>query len=612
MRDYFKISLQYCLDVRSGARTAGQLEKLAVKRFLSDLSRSNFDVESVDEETQALLQKLKFKPKPDIDFDYELDLERAHHALFFVETCPHVKGKLAKLRPDGTRQSLILEPWQVFATLNIFGWVDHEGKRRFLYVYIEVAKKNGKSTWLAAIALYLAFIDGEMGAEVYTAATSAEQAKIVFNDASKMAEYSPKMRERFGIEYSKYSVFQTHTNSVIKALSQDRGGTKDGLNVHAAIIDELHAHKTADMYDIVANGIAAREEPLILAITTAGDDTTSKCYQERQVVVDILKGKAVHEQYFGMVFCLDRGDDWLDPKVWPKANPNYGVSVTEKYLHSVFEKVKVSPKQESITRQKHLNEWIGSMDGWISPTVWDKCYSEVKYQDLHGQIRFGGYDLASRLDLACWAELIPRFETDGKIHWYAFAHSYINEHVIETKSAINGEKRPDEYVIWRNNNCLIATPGESTDYKRIRRDIEDAHIKNPFYEIGHDRYHAEELTGHLLDEGLNVIEIPQTPEHLSPAMRWIEVLLAEGRFHHSGDPVLTWCALNVVVKCDAKDNIFPRKGAPTKKIDAMIGVINAAARARHWDKEEVFDLVPGEEDGNIDDWLNDMIKVAKR
>lgn len=613
MRDYFKIALQYCLDVRSGVRVSGQLEKLAIKRFLSDLKRSNFDVESVDDETQELLNQLKFKPSPDVDFDYELNLGRVDHACKFVEACPHVKGKLAKIKPDGTRHRLILEPWQIFAMVNIFGWIDSDNKRRFLYVYIEVAKKNGKSTWLAAVALYLAFLDGEMGAEVYTAATSRDQAKIVFEDAKKMVEFSPRMCSKFGIEFSQYSVFQTETNSFLKALSQDRGGTKDGLNVHAAIIDELHAHKTADMYDIVANGTAAREEPLILAITTAGDDTTSKCYQERQIVVDVLKGKATHEQYFGMVFCLDRGDDWQDPKVWPKANPNYGVSVNEKYLFSVFEKVKVSPKQEGITRQKHLNEWVGAVDGWIAPSIWEKCYSEVKYEDLNGQIRFGGYDLASRLDLACWAELIPRMETDGKIHWYAFVHSYINERVIETKTAINGEKRPDEYPVWREQGFLKVTPGESTDFKRIQRDIEDAHVKNPFYEIGHDRYHAEQLTANLLDEGISVVEIPQTTEYLNPAMRWIEVLLAEGRFHHNGDPLFKWCALNVLVKPDAKDNIFPRKEAAGKKIDAMVGVINAAARARHWDNEEVFDLIPGDnsDDFDFDDYIQNMV-VGRR
>lgn len=611
MRDYFNIALQYCHDVRAGVRTAGQLEKLAVKRFLSDLSRSNFDAESVNDENRELLKSLKFKPKPDLDFEYELDLKRAHHALFFVETCPHVKGTLAKIRADGTRHPLILEPWQVFATMNIFGWVDQQAKRRFLYVYIEVAKKNGKSTWLAAVALYLGFIDGEMGAEVYTAATSADQAKIVFNDAKKMVEYSPQMRSRFGIEFSQYTVFQSESNSVLKALSQDRGGTKDGLNVHAAIIDELHAHKTADMYNIVANGIASREEPLILAITTAGDDVSSKCYQERQVVVDILKGKAVHDQYFGMVFCLDRGDDWLDPKVWSKANPNYGVSVNEKYLHSVFEKVKVSPKLEGITRQKHLNEWVGSMDGWIAPTIWEKSERELSENYFDGQVCFGGYDLASRLDLACWIRLRPKLE-NGKIHWYTFANHYINEHVVETKEAINGEKRPDEYPVWRDQGFLTVTEGKSTDFNRIQQDIENFHVNNPFYELGHDPYHASQLTSNLLDQGLQVIEVSQRVEYLDPAMKWLEVLLTEDRLHHNGDPVLKWCMCNVVVKPDAKENIFPRKTSPAKKIDAAVGLIIAASRAMHYDNESVFDLIPGEEDGNIDDWLNDMIKVVKR
>lgn len=612
MRDYFNIALQYCLDVRSGVRTAGQLEKLAVKRFLSDLSRSGFKLETVGNETRELLHKLKFKPDPDVSFDYELNTERAHHACFFIETCPHVKGKLAKLKPDGTRHKLILEPWQVFATLNIFGWVDTDAKRRFLYVYIEVAKKNGKSTWLAAIALYLGFIDGEMGAEVYTAATSRDQAKIVFEDAKKMVEFSPRMRERFGIDYSQYSVFQTQTNSTLKALSQDRGGTKDGLNVHAAIIDELHAHKSSDMYDIVANGVAAREEPLILAITTAGDDTTSKCYQERQVVVDILKGKARHEQYFGMVFCLDRGDNWQDPKVWPKANPNYGISVTEKYLHSVFEKVKVSPKQEGITRQKHLNEWVGAVDGWIAPSVWEGSAREISESGFDGQVCFGGYDLASRLDLACWVRLRPKLQ-DGKVHWYAFSSNYINEHVVETKEAINGEKRPDEYPVWRDQGHLIVTEGKTTDFDRIQQDLENFHVSNPFYECGHDPYHAAQLTSNLLDQGINVIEVPQRTEYLDPAMKWIEVLLTEGRLHHNGDPVLKWCMCNVVVKPDAKENIFPRKTSPQKKIDAAVGLIIAASRAMHYDNEDVFELVPGEhaDDWDVDDYIANMV-VGRR
>ncbi|KKW75741.1 terminase [Acinetobacter sp. Ag2] len=610
MRDYFKIALQYCQDVRSGVRVAGQLEKLAIKRFLSDLAKSGFKSDQVDEETQSLLQNIKFKSKPDIDFEYELSLERVTHACKFVEACPHVKGKLAKVKPDGTRHKLILEPWQIFCMLNIFGWVDSENKRRFLYVYIEVAKKNGKSTWLAAVALYLAFIDGEMGAEVYTAATSRDQAKIVFEDAKKMVEFSPRMRSNFGIEYSLYSVYQTETNSTLKALSQDRGGTKDGLNVHAAIIDELHAHKTADMYDIVANGVAAREEPLILAITTAGDDTTTKCYQERQVVVDILRGKAVHDQYFGMVFCLDRGDDWQDPKVWPKANPNYGISVTEKYLYSVFEKVKVSPKQEGITRQKHLNEWVGAVDGWIAPSIWDAAKSDIAESNFKGQVCFGGYDLASRLDLAGWGRLRPRLQ-DDKIHWHIFTTAYINERVVDTKEAINGEKRPDEYPVWRDQGHLVVTPGASTDFDRIQQDIENFHIENSFYELGHDPYHAAQLTSNLMDQDINVIEVPQTTQYLSEPMRWIEQLLAEGRLHHDGNPILQWCVLNVVVRPDAKECIFPRKTSPGKKIDLAIGMIIAASRAMHFDNESVFDLVAGEDSQSFDDYMNNFMSFSR-
>lgn len=614
MRDYFQIALQYCDDVRTGVRTAGKLEKLAVKRFLNDLTRSGCSTISDNPEVEMLLKKLKVSTKPaDIGFDYDFDEERARHACFFIETCPHVSGDLAKLKPDGTRNLMIMEPWQVFATVNIFGWIDSDGLRRFLYFYIEVAKKNGKSTWIAALGLYMAFIDGEMGAEVYSAATSKEQANIIFRTANKMVELSPFMQQRFGIEASKYSIYQPTSGSFFKSLSQDRGGTKDGLNVHMAVIDELHAHKDSSMYDITADGIAARSQPLVGAISTAGDDNLGVCYRERTTVENVLSGKAVHEQYFGMIFCLDRGDDWKDPKNWPKANPNYGVSVTVKYLQAKFEKVIISPSQEAFYRQKHLNEWVGAVNGWISPSIWEKCHRDVKEDDFKGLPKFGGYDLASRLDLASWVSLRPRFEEeDGKIHWYAFAHSYINENVIKTKQAINGEKRPDEYPVWRDQGWLIETPGESTDYKRIQRDIENSHIESPFYEVGHDRYHAEQVTANLLDEGLSVVEIPQTTEYLSPSMRWIEVLIAEGRFHHCGDPVLTWCMTNVVVKEDAKENIFPRKISPGKKIDAAIGMITAGARARHFDDESVFELVPGEDDSwDADEYISNMVVVRR-
>ncbi|WP_335956289.1 terminase large subunit [Acinetobacter bereziniae] len=612
MRDYFKIALQYCHDVRSGVRTAGQLEKLAVKRFINDLNRSGIPIGSVDDETEKLLKSLKIGAKPpDIDFSFKFDIGRAKHACFFIETCPHVEGELARLKRDGTRHLLVMSPWQIFVTVNIFGWVDYEGLRRFTYVYLEVAKKNGKTTWLAAVGLYMGFIDGEPGSNVYAAATTRDQANILFGAAKTMVTYSPKMQERFGITKQEYSIFQTTTNSSFKALSQDRDGSKDGFNVHCGLIDELHAHKDSGMYDIVSNGIASRAQPLLFAITTAGKDTTSVCYRERKIVVAILKGEASHERYFGMIFCLDKGDDWKDPKTWSKANPNYGISVKPEYLQGMADKCKISPSNEAIFRQKHLNEWVGAVDGWLAESVVTNCEVEVSYKDFKGVIGFGGYDLASRLDLASWVEMRPRFE-GGKIIWYVFAHNYINERVIESTEAINGEMRPDDYPVWRDEGWLIETPGASTDFNRIKEDIVEHHLEYPFYEVGHDPYHAEQVTANLLDDGLNVIEVPQRTEFLNPAMRWIEVLFAEDRIRFCGDPVFKWCILNVVVKEDAKENIFPRKISRAKKIDAAVGMIIAASRAMYWDKEEVFELIPGEDGGNIDDWLDDMIKVAKR
>lgn len=612
MRDYFKIALQYCHDVRSGVRTAGQLEKFAVKRFLNDLNRSGIPLGSGDEELEKLLTSLKIGSKPpDINFEFKFDIERAQHACFFIETCPHVEGELARLKRDGTRHLLVMSPWQVFVTVNIFGWVNYEGLRRFTYVYLEVAKKNGKTTWLAAVGLYMGFIDGEPGSNVYAAATTRDQANILFGAAKTMVAYSPKMQERFGITKQEYSIFQTTTNSSFKALSQDRDGSKDGYNVHCGLIDELHAHKDSGMYDIVSNGIASRSQPLLFAITTAGKDTTSVCYRERKIVVAILKGEAKHERYFGMIFCLDKGDDWKDPKNWPKANPNYGISVIPEYLQGMADKCKISPANEATFRQKHLNEWVGAVDGWLAESHVTNCEVEVSYKQFKGIVGFGGYDLASRLDLASWVEMRPRFE-DGKIIWYVFARSYINERVMMSTEAINGEMRPDDYPVWRDEGWLIETPGASTDFNRIKEDILEHHLDYPFYEVGHDPYHAEQVTADLLDAGLNVIEVPQRTEFLNPAMRWIEVLFAENRIRFCGDPVFKWCILNVVVKEDAKECIFPRKISRAKKIDAAVGMIIAASRAMYWDKEEVFELVPGEENGNFDDFLSGMIKVSRR
>jgi phage terminase large subunit-like protein len=589
-RDYLKIAHQYAEDVMSGKVVAGKYEKLASKRFLNDLKRV----------------------KNDVDFEYHLSADRATHACFFIETLNHVKGSLARPDKNGNRARLIMEPWQVFVTVNLFGWINAEGIRRFHYCYIEIAKKNGKSTWASAIGLYMTIADGEPGAEVYAAATNYDQAKIVWADAKQMVVVNQPLQARFGVSSTQYLIKVEDTNSVFMPLATDKEGSKDGKNVHCGILDELHAHKDSNTYDIIADGIVAREQPLILAITTAGDDRTGVCYRERSTVVSILEGKSNLDRYFGLIFALDRGDDWKDPKNWVKANPCLGVSVPLTYLLDKFDKVTESPSMEARFRQKSLNEWVGSTNSWISSLSWDAAYDATLQKDsFKGLPGFGGLDLASRMDLAGFGRLFPWKVIDDKVHWAILSRHYINSRVVDSSKAINGEKRPDDYMLWAQQGWLTVTDGNTTDFDLIERDVMDSHIDSQFYEVGFDIHNANQMGQHLVESDIQAVEVPMRWQFLSPAMKWIEVLLAEGRLHHMGDPVLAWCMTNVIVVPDANENIFPRKPNAAKKIDAALGLITAAARAMYHDNLEVMDLVAGN-DGDFDDYLANIVSSKRK
>lgn len=581
-RNYLEIMHQYCKDVQSGVRIAGKFEKLAVKRFLNDLKRQENDPE----------------------FPYSFNEERLNHVCSFIESLHHVKGKLA-------RKHFILDPWQVFVVGNIFGWEDHDGIRRFTDAYIEISKKNGKSTLAAAIGLYMTVADGEVGAEVYAAAANYDQAKIVWEDAKQMVLFNPELQAHFGVATTQYEIRVGDDNSKFKPLATDKDGSKDGKNVHCGILDEIHAHKDSDTYDIIADGVIARTEPLILGITTAGSSKIGVCWRERCKVVDILYGKDKLERYFGIIFTIDKNDDWRNPDVWPKANPSMGIAFDNGYLKDKYSKIKTAA-EESRFRQKSLNEWVQGADSWIASSEWELLADpNVTEEQFKGCIGFGGGDLASKLDLAGFVKWHPKL-INGRVHWYLFTRQYINEHVVNQRRQTDGQKRPDEYLDWVESGHLIETPGNVTSFNQINEDIVDSHAQAPFYEFGFDPFNASQFAEDLILHGIDAVEVRQQVNPLSIGMRWMEELIRDGRLHHDGNPVLQWCICNIEVKEDNNNNIFPRKPDKARKIDAGVAAIIGATRAMLWDKLDVFDLVPGEEDGNIDDWLNDMIKVAKR
>jgi phage terminase large subunit-like protein len=298
-------------------------------------------------------------------FPYIYDPSRGSRVCSFVELLPHIKGALAG-------QPIKLEPWQIFIIMTVFSWVNPEGSRRFRRVYIEVPRGNGKSALSSAIGLYMLTADNEGGAEVYSFATTRDQAKIVFGDAQQMARKSNGLRSHFGVDVNAHNIFVTKTASKFEALSAE-GSTLDGLNTHFACIDELHAHKTRAVYDVVETSIGKRLQSLLWVITTAGSNRSGICYEVRGFVSKILKGSAIDESQFGIIYGLDKDDDWATEEALIKANPNWGVSVMPEVLLSLQAKAMSMASASNNFRTKHLNEWVNADVSWMDMRKWDEC-----------------------------------------------------------------------------------------------------------------------------------------------------------------------------------------------------------------------------------------------
>ena len=290
-RDYLAIADQYCKDVISGKILANKYVKNACKRQINDLKR------------------WKKKSSP-----YQFDKDKAVKACQFIELLPHIKGPLAK-------QPIELAAWQVFILTTIYGWIGKDGKRRFRRVYIEVPRGNGKSALSSGVGLYMLSADGEGGAEVYSLATTRDQARIVFGDAQQMARKTPGLRSHFGVEVLAHNINVQRTASKFEALSAE-GSTLDGLNIHFGCIDELHAHKTRAVYDVVETGTGKRDQSLLWVITTAGSNRSGICYEARTFVTKLLDQIFEDESQFGIIYGLDEGDDWTTEEALIKANPN--------------------------------------------------------------------------------------------------------------------------------------------------------------------------------------------------------------------------------------------------------------------------------------------------
>ncbi len=545
---YFDRALAYAQRVIAGDEVAGLYERLACQRFVRDLEREGSDA-----------------------FPFVLDRAAGARSCRFFELLPHIKGEWAKpVYVDGKLgyAKLRLEDWQIFIEFQLFGWKHREtGLRRFRRSYEEIARKNAKSTRAAARELYLVSADGEPGAHCYSAATTGEQAREVFDVARHMALREPEFLARFGAEVGKHDITIPGTASSFKPLNAE-GSTLDGLNIHGCVVDEVHAHKTRAVWDVLDSATGARSQALISAITTAGSDRSGICYELRDYTIKVLEGTVEDETWFGIIFTIDEGDLWHDPKVWRKANPNLGISVKLDDMEAACRKALAQPSAVANFLTKRLNVWISSSSAWMDMQSWKHCAKDLQLQDFFGERCWIGMDLAEKRDFAA---LVLVFKRDEE--WFFFPRLYLNESAIEQSGNAHLQG-------WARAGHVIVTDGNVTDFDVIADDLRRFCSEFDVQEIPFDPAMSRYFATKLVEEGLPLVEVRQAPMFFTQPLIHIENLVLEKKLHFDGNPVFTWMMGNVEVSVSKFSGLkHPTKGREENKIDGPVALLMGLGRA---------------------------------
>ena len=515
---------------------------------------------------------------------YYFDEVSAKRATDFIETfCKHTKGELAG-------QKFVLEPWQVEIIQGIFGWKSKETKlRKFRQCFIFIPRKNGKTTMMVGIALYMLFSDGEKGAEIVSAAADKEQARLSFSIAKQMVLQEPNLIKRAGT--FRDSITYDKVGSYYKVISAD-ADTKHGLNLSCCLLDEIHSHKNRDLYDVLLTSMGARKEPLMLGITTAGagnqkDHISRELYDYSKKLID---GSIEDDSFLGVVYEAEEDDDIYTEEVWKKANPGYGSIIKAEYMKQQAVKAKNEPSYENTFRRLHVNQWVSSSSRFISDIQWMGCSNEVNVESLKGKVCYAGLDLASTRDVTCLTLLFPD-EEEG--------YDLINFNFIPEDNAKKRSLRDKvNYDKWEREGYIYYTPGDVCDYNYIKQKIIELSELYDIQIVAYDRWNASQLIIDLTEDGCPCIPVGQGYKTMSPATKEFEGLVLSGKLRHGGDPVLRWMMSNVVLTHDAAGNCKPDKSKSNEKIDGIVSTIMALSEAMQnkntggsaYDDKEIFFL----------------------
>ncbi len=515
-----------------------------------------------------------------MDDRYFFDEKAAQRAvLFFEKYLRHSEGEWAgkKFKLEDWEKNDIVRP--------LFGWKRRsDGTRRYRTAYIEVPKKNGKSGIAAGIALYMAFADMEPGAQVFSAAGDRDQAAIVFDTAKNMVLASPALSRRS--QPYRRVIHVPYLGASYRVISAD-AKTKHGFNVHCAVFDEFHVQPNRELFDTLKNGVAARRQPLVVIITTAGHDRNSICWEMHDYALKVKNNIIEDNELLVVVYAAEKDDDWTDPKIWKKANPNLGITVKEDFLKSECEKAKRMPSYENTFRRLHLNQWVEAERRWFSIRDWDKGNEAVARADLQRKPCYAGLDLSSTRDLSALSLVFPLYdelplnaenESASRDVYKILPFFWIPEENMREREA----RDQVPYSVWIREGFITATPGNVIDYKFIFEALKKLREEFDILEIAYDRWGASKLTQDLQEASFNMVPFGQGFGSMSAPSKELERLVLSGRIHHGGNPILRWNADNVVTVSDAAGNIKPDKAKSNKRIDGIVAAIMGLDRAiRH-------------------------------
>lgn len=474
-----------------------------------------------------------------------------------------------------------MSPWQKFVVGSVFGWKRADGSRRFRVVYEELPRKQGKSTKLAGVGIMQLAIDNEGGAEVYSAATKKDQARIIFDEAKRMVSASPELRH--DIRRFKLNLSIDTTNSKFEPLSADEK-TLDGLNPSCLLIDELHKHKNRGLLDVLDTAQGARWQPLLWIITTAGDDSPESVYaSENDYAVKVLEGTIDDDNLFAFITSIDKGDRWDDPKAWAKANPGLGVSVQLDDLARQAKKAQKSPPAQNAFKRLRLNVRTTGAERAVDMEVWrSNSRIPAKKFDFGSLDRgrcWAGVDLSSKIDLSAYVKIFEPLEPMGPIP--IVCRFWMPADTLEERA----DRDKVQYRRWVDEGWITTTPGNVIDHAEIERVVKTDSELYDIQSVAYDPAFATQFAVSLFSAGIPMVEFRQGSFSYAAPTEEFDALLAARRLEHFGNPVLSWMASNMKYTRDKNNNKMPNKAHSTGRIDGMSSLIMAIGRTLQAEEE---------------------------